>query len=136
MRILISDASILTDLSKADAVPSLLQLSHDFIVLDLVLEQLESQLLLMVRNLPIHKFSGNDVYRVEMLARNLHRYSSLELFALVAAESYIDPIVLTESRQLQLLAARKKFSVRNASWAFSEISRNQKSVSRRRSFEC
>lgn len=125
MRILISDASVLIDLNKVGLMDQFMLLSYDFVIPDVIVDELysfnEMELARLAEKMTVCTFTANDILKVEQLILANQKLSEPDLFALLAAQAYPNSILLTGDRRLKNLALESEQEVHGLLWAVSQI---------------
>lgn len=125
MRLLVSDASALIDLNKVDLMEPFMRLPYEFMVPDVIVDELrsfnETELANLTERMTVCKFTGEEVLRVERLLVSNQGLSEPDLFALIAAENYPNSILLTGDGRLRTLATQRGQDIHGVLWVVLQI---------------
>ena len=125
MRLLVSDASVLIDLNKVGLMDPFMRLSYEFMVPDVIVDELrsfnEADLANLVERMTVCKYSGEEVLKVEQLLVLNQGLTEPDLFALIASEKYPNSILLTGDGRLRTLATQRGQDIHGAIWVVLQI---------------
>lgn len=127
MRIIISDASALIDLSKVRLLETLVSLPYEFVIPDVIFE---NELLrihpytlddLHALGFQLGTLTGEQVGRAIALSQMHAALSTRDCFALVLAEDTKNSILLTGDRKLRACAEERTIETHGVIWACDKM---------------
>jgi predicted nucleic acid-binding protein len=137
MRIIVSDASCLIDLEKAELLKAFVDLPYKIAVPDVMLENellslTKEQTAFLRRNATIVEVEAKGVERAEEVVAASPALSTYDAFAFVAAEERPGSILLTGDSPLRNVAKAADMEVHGVLWVVEELAHHSKATRRQR----
>lgn len=127
MAVIISDASVLIDLAKAQLLELVLRLPYEFVVPDVMFAdeviELECYNRDTLSKLDLNQgtLDGDSINRVLGYSSRYVSLSTSESFALVLAETKPDSILLSSNQAFRRIARRHGIEAHSSLWAIDQV---------------